>query len=526
MYDTTLYTIKTTTQKTIIEMASPSEKLAKSLEALEVFQRQGRTCIRSRDLGRTDRERLVRSGFLQEVMKGWYVATRPDEQAGDSTAWYASFWGFAAEYLNERFGTDWCLSPEQSLLLHAGNWSVPKQLLVRATGGSNRPVTLLHDTSLLDTRQTLPPVDERVSLDSMRAYSIESALIACLPPFFRNHPVEARAILAAQFDPSALLAALLNGHHTVIAGRLAGALRNIGAERQADDILSAMRAAGHTVRESDPFADRLDGFVFRRDQSPYVQRIRLLWEAMRQDIAGRFPAPGRRASAMRYLEAVDDIFVTDAYHSLSIEGYRVTRELIQRVRDGGWNPEADETDRTHVNAMAARGYFQCFQRVRQSIERVLNGENPGLVADEDHGAWYRDMFGPSVEAGLIAPASLAGYRNDQVFIRGSQHRPLNATAVRDTMPVYFDLLRNEADPAVRVVLGHFIFVYIHPYMDGNGRMGRFLMNLMMAAGGYPWTVIPVEARRAYMRALEAASVEQDIVPFAEFLAGLIRQPET
>jgi Fic family protein len=44
--------------------------------------------------------------------------------------------------------------------------------------------------------------------------------------------------------------------------------------------------------------------------------------------------------------------------------------------------------------------------------------------------------------------------------------------------------------SVRVVLGHFVFVYIHPYIDGNGRMGRFLMNLMLASGGYPWAVIP------------------------------------
>jgi Fic family protein len=61
-------------------------------------------------------------------------------------------------------------------------------------------------------------------------------------------------------------------------------------------------------------------------------------------------------------------------------------------------------------------------------------------------------------------------------------------------------------------------------MDGNGRMGRFLMNVMMAAGGYNWTVIPVEARNDYMRALEAASFRQDIVPFTEFLAERIRKP--
>lgn len=89
------------------------------------------------------------------------------------------------------------------------------------------------------------------------------------------------------------------------------------------------------------------------------------------------------------------------------------------------------------------------------------------------------------------------------------------------MPLLFELLAEEEDPAVRVVLSHFVFVYIHPYFDGNGRMGRFLMNVMLAAGGYPWTVIPVERRTDYMESLEAASVDQDIKPFAGFLGGLV-----
>lgn len=55
-------------------------------------------------------------------------------------------------------------------------------------------------------------------------------------------------------------------------------------------------------------------------------------------------------------------------------------------------------------------------------------------------------------------------------------------------------------------------------MDGNGRIGRFLMNLMMAAGGYSWLVIPVDSREVYMATLEKASVEGDIIPFARFLA--------
>ena len=75
---------------------------------------------------------------------------------------------------------------------------------------------------------------------------------------------------------------------------------------------------------------------------------------------------------------------------------------------------------------------------------------------------------------------------------------------------------------VRVALGHFIFVYIDPYMDGNGRTGRFLKNAMLASGGFLWTIVPLEKRNAYRVALEEASTNQDIEPFTKFLGSLVQ----
>jgi hypothetical protein len=82
---------------------------------------RGVVAIQTADLGRAHRERLLRIGFLQEDMKGWYIPAHPDDAAGESTAWYTSFWAFCAAYLPKRFGSKWCLSPEHSLSLQAGN---------------------------------------------------------------------------------------------------------------------------------------------------------------------------------------------------------------------------------------------------------------------------------------------------------------------------------------------------------------------------------------------------------------------
>jgi len=497
------------------------EKLAASLEMLHALQERGVVAIRSRDLSRLHRERLKKAGFLQPVMKGWYIAARPDEPTGESTAWYTSFWDFCDAYLKERFRDNWCLSPEQSLILQTGNRTVPRQLLVRSPKGTKHILDLPFGTSLLDIKAEIPKPADTDVLDGLHVYKVIPALIDCGPGFFSSSPHEARAALNTVRSASEILPHLLGGGHGRIAGRLAGAFRNIGKDRIADEIIKAMRAAGHNTQESDPFTT-LSPVPLTQTISPYKSRIRAMWQSMAADLEGIFPAPpGRPNDREAFLKRVDEAYVADAYHSLSIEGYRVSPELIEKVRQGSWNPDADSEDQDHRNALAARGYWDAFQAVRESLATILEGENPGLVVERSHGDWYLKLFGPSVTAGLAKATDLAGYRSGPVYLRNSMYVPPSSSAVLDMMEEFFDLLSQTTDPTARVVLGHFVFVYIHPYMDGNGRMGRFLMNAMLASEGYQWTIVPVERRTDYMAALEAASVGQDIRPFTKFIGELV-----
>jgi len=283
-----------------------------------------------------------------------------------------------------------------------------------------------------------------------------------------------------------------------------------------------MNSAGYVIREFDPFESPTPIQFDFREKSPYVNRIKLMWQNMRTEIIKVFPkAPKITVNIKEYMQKLEEIYVTDAYHSLSIEKYKVSTELIKRVRMGSWNVHDNEEDRKQKNAMAARGYWQAFNAVKKSVKSILNGKNAGKVINEEHGDWYRELFAPSVAVGLLKASDLAGYRNAQVYIGQSKHTPINKEGVRDVMPLLFELLENEQEASVRAVLGHFIFVFTHPYMDGNGRMGRFLMNAMLMSGAYPWTVIPVEERDRYMDALEMASIKNDIKPFAEFIAYLV-----
>ena len=502
-------------------MATIQEKLAESLAVLKAYQdaHGDNLVIQGADtLGRTHTERLVNSGYLQMVIKGWYIPSSPGSE-GDSTVWYVSYWNFITAYLNNRFNGAWCLTPELSLYFYSGKSVIPKQLIVRSESGANNILQLPFGTMLVDIKSPLPPEVVQEPRYGVRLYPMEYALLMVGPDYYRRNALEARTCLATLKDVAPLVSASIDGGHTTRAGRVAGALRSIGRDEMADELLRMMRQVGYTVTEENPFEEnvRIETVAI----SPYVSRIRLMWMQMREVVLNVLKVKPVQQNVASIMTMMDATYVKDSYNSLSIEGYKITEGLLERVRSGNWDPEKDEADKERRNALAARGYYQAYQLLKQGVADCFSGQSPAQLYVKKHQDWHFQLFEPCLVAGIIKASDLVGYRRHQVYIRNSMHTPLNPDAVLDAMTALSDLMLEEPNALVRAVLGHFFFVYIHPYMDGNGRTARFVMNSQLVTAGYPWVIVPVERRQEYMSALEQASVEENIQPFAQFIGSLM-----
>ena len=131
-------------------------------------------------------------------------------------------------------------------------------------------------------KSSLPNSAEIKEVEGIRMLTLPSSLIHCSATMFNNNPTDTRTALAMIKDSSDVLGLLLDGGHSTIAGRLAGAFRNIGKGKIADDIIKTMQKAGYDVRETDPFERPSPIALDKRGVSPYVNRIKLMWHEMRE----------------------------------------------------------------------------------------------------------------------------------------------------------------------------------------------------------------------------------------------------
>jgi hypothetical protein len=504
-------------------MASPHHQLlANSLKIAK--KKSNRGVLHANEISRLHLTRLIASGWLTSILRGWYLLKQPIAKEGESTSWYSSFWDFIGVYLSYRFGENYCLSANDSLAVHLGSTTIPVQLLIMVKSGGSSLIKLPFNTSLMiyQEKKSFPAKTEIVN--SINVMSLPVALHRVSAQFFQKNPGEAELALK-MVDTLELAQELLSGSNIAAAGRIIGAYFFLGEKQKAKQLRDSLIAAGYQPDIINPFIIKEPLLSnYSRLKSPYAARIALMWQEMRKTVIAIFPIdPGMSKNSKNYFDNLEKIYVNDAYNSLSIEGYEVTEKLIQQIADNKWQPDQSPDDKNQLNAMAAKGYLQAFKAVKLSIKRIFQKENSGKVIKEDMHVWYSNLFSALVKAGILEAKHLAGYRSHPVYIRHSMHTPLPKEALLDAMEAYFECLMAEPVASVRAILGHFIFVFIHPYMDGNGRIARFIMNSLFASGGFPWVIISVSNRREYFKVLEQASVEGDIKAFTEFVLNEMKR---
>jgi Fic family protein len=116
------------------------------------------------------------------------------------------------------------------------------------------------------------------------------------------------------------------------------------------------------------------------------------------------------------------------------------------------------------------------------------------------------------------------YRKERVIITGSSYILPSPDEVPDLMKGFIKslpALKRKYHPIEYSALVHKEFVSIHPFIDGNGRIARFLMNICLLAEGYPITIIPPIMRVDYINSLEIAHIKRDSNPFINFISHVV-----
>lgn len=118
------------------------------------------------------------------------------------------------------------------------------------------------------------------------------------------------------------------------------------------------------------------------------------------------------------------------------------------------------------------------------------------------------------------------YRKEKVFISGSRYSLPGPEKVSELMEKFVGRVKDiekKSHPVEYSAIAHKELVFIHPFIDGNGRVARLLMNLILLQKGYCIAIIPPILRRDYINALEKAHTDDKY--FREFIARAVRETQ-
>lgn len=193
------------------------------------------------------------------------------------------------------------------------------------------------------------------------------------------------------------------------------------------------------------------------------------------------------------------------YHSNAIEGNTLTlaetRVVLEGITVGG------KSVREHLEIINHREAIEFLEHVVQTAEPLTEWTIKNVhrlvlkgVNDEDAGV----------------------YRSENVLIAGARHRPPDHTLVPEHMERVLERYDGEWQPlhvVQRAALLHGEFVKAHPFVDGNGRTARLLMNFELMRSGFPPAVITTNQRLEYYDALDRAHTTGEYDEFVALVAA-------
>jgi len=232
-----------------------------------------------------------------------------------------------------------------------------------------------------------------------------------------------------------------------------------------------------------------------------IQRI----EALKERIDERRPLTGTERQQLREYYRIGLTYASNA-----LEGNALTESETKVVlEDGitiGGKPLRDHFE--------AAGHSDAYDFMHQLVEKE------DIV--EDDILRMHDLFYHRIDSD-----NAGKYRDVKVWITGSAFTPPGPLEIPNRMKRFISELpdmRQKMHPVLYAASVHLKLVRIHPFIDGNGRIARLLMNLELMKCGYPVAIIPPIRRVEYFQSLESAN-RNDVTPFNELIAWVVLEAQ-
>ncbi len=206
------------------------------------------------------------------------------------------------------------------------------------------------------------------------------------------------------------------------------------------------------------------------------------------------------------VEKIDKAFDIDfTYNSTTIEGNTLTLIETKAVLE----------DKIAIGGKSLREIYEvvnhneAFEYIKKSIEKLE-------ILDEEKIKDIHEILTENIMQGGI-------YRNTDVVITGATHTPPTPNEMYKQLKFFYDDLKinqEKLNPIELAAWTHAEFVRIHPFIDGNGRTSRLIMNYQLMKNGFLPINIKVEDRLEYYNALDLYATKKDLTPFLNFMLAL------